>query len=67
MIDLRDLEQDPGGLPKCSGSIQGGCSVLDGEIACGLSCPFYKPKGMRDWIRRGDNLIEPEEYKATRK
>ena len=46
-----------------------GCRVLDiTDLNCGTyKCPFYKPKGCKDWVRiedeRGINIIPPEEYK----
>lgn len=46
-----------------------GCSVLS-ELRprCSTQCPFYKPVGCEDWIKRkeGDHiwLIPPEEYYA---
>ena len=33
------------------------------EKDCGSACPFYKPKGCKDWIRLNDKLYEPEELK----
>lgn len=49
------------------------CEALAHHISdCGTyKCPFYKPKGCKDWIRvedeEGVNLIPPEEYYALAK
>ena len=46
----------------------GGCVVLSVRLSCNPRCPFYKPVGCEDWIRRevGDEiwLIPQEEYYA---
>ncbi len=57
-------------------------SFKQNGVACGLltrygkecgsaDCPFYKPKGCKDWIRVEDEdgiiIIPPEEYYAARK
>lgn len=44
-----------------------GCSVLcEARPKCTPQCPFYKPVGCEDWIRREVSgeiwLIPPEEY-----
>ena len=53
---------------KCFAEIYSGCLILcDTQPECNPQCPFYKPIGCEDWIRReiGDEvwLIPPEEYK----
>ena len=46
-----------------------GCSCLTApyEECTAKACPFYKPDGMKDWIRVEDkdgvNLLPPEEFK----
>lgn len=54
---------------KCFAKVRGGgCLVtIISEADCGPSCPFYKPEGMSDWIRVGNYLIPPEEYKEYRR
>ena len=57
-------------------------SFKQNSVACGLltrygkecgsaECPFYKPRGCKDWIRTEDedgiSIIPPEEYYAARK
>lgn len=47
-----------------------GCKILSRQSAyCRTyKCPFYKPRGCKDWIRRQDgkqvSIIPPEEYYA---
>lgn len=65
-IDLKTIEG------PCFASIgnekHSGCRILHKiEEKCGTyKCPFYKPKGCRDWVRiddrQGSNIIPPEEY-----
>lgn len=49
------------------------CSLLTryGKECGSAECPFYKPKGCKDWIRTEDddgiNIIPPEEYYASRR
>ena len=52
---------------KCFALMQTGCQVLSElQPTCAPRCPFYKPVGCEDWIRRerGEEiwLIPPEEY-----
>lgn len=57
-------------------------SFKQNGVACGLltrygkecgsaECPFYKPRGCKDWIRVEDEdgiiIIPPEEYYAARR
>lgn len=62
MIELTEYTE------KCFAEIQGGCSLLSEHItaSCGYKCPFYKPRGCRDWVRvergRRIRLYTPEEY-----
>lgn len=56
---------------KCFAHMQTGCQVLcDLQPICSPKCPFYKPAGCEDWIRRerGEEiwLIPPEEYFVKR-
>lgn len=57
MIDLTDCHE------RCYADQMGKCYILN-EIAyrCNASCPFYKPRGCKDWVRIGNNLHTPEEY-----
>lgn len=61
MIELQECKD------KCFANEIGRCTILD-EIPCfcGSECPFYKPRGCRDWIRvkyHGQEvLFPPEEY-----
>ena len=56
---------------KCFAAFENeeGCSCLTTPyISCTpICCPFYKPVGMKDWIRVEDrdgvNLLPPEEFK----
>lgn len=61
MIELSNAKD------KCFAELSGGCTVVIAEyITCSPQCPFYKPTGCEDWIRREVNgeiwLIPPEEY-----
>lgn len=61
MIDLTTCTD------KCFANSLGTCRVLTTTAEnCTATCPFYKPKGCRDWIRMvaGDRvlLLTPEEY-----
>lgn len=63
MVEITNVKE------RCFAEIQGGCSVLQGEIKCGVQCKFYKPKGCEDWVRREKDdeiwLIPPEEYERS--
>ena len=58
---------------KCFAAFENeeGCSCLTGpyEACTAAGCPFYKPDGLRDWIRVEDkdgiNLLPPEEYRQA--
>lgn len=61
MIKLSTIKE------KCFGELAGGCTVVKDEyIECGPQCPFYKPIGCEDWIRKeikGEAwIVPPEEY-----
>lgn len=62
MINITDCED------KCFALWSGYCSILTDKIKddCTPQCPFYKPQGCEDWIRRERHgqiwLITPEEY-----
>jgi len=45
-----------------------GCRILHRmPKECGYKCPFFKPKGCRDWIRVGEWVVPPEEYYKQRR
>ena len=61
MIDLTTCTD------KCFADSFGTCRVLIRTAKnCNATCPFYKPKGCKDWVRMtaGDKvlLLTPEEY-----
>ena len=61
MIKLSTIKE------KCFGELADGCTVVKDEyIECGHQCPFYKPIGCEDWIRKeieGEAwIVPPEEY-----
>lgn len=62
MVEISDCEE------RCFALWAGGCSILTSKTKedCTARCPFYKPQGCEDWIRREDKdeiwLIPPEEY-----
>lgn len=62
MIDLKTCKD------KCFADSMGECVVLCESIVteCNWHCPFYKPRGCKDWVRveRGNSvsIYEPEEY-----
>lgn len=66
MVDITNHDNE-----KCFALWSGGCSILTSKTKedCTVSCPFYKPSGCEDWIRREDDgkiwMIPPEEYYAT--
>ena len=51
---------------RCFGYRYGECVVLAEKAVCSPKCPFYKPEGCEDWIRREVDeeiwMIPPEEY-----
>ena len=64
MVEITNIKE------KCFARLHEGCSVLcELEPECSTACPFYKPAGCEDWVRREKGgqiwLIPPEEY-ATR-
>ena len=62
MIDITESTD------KCFAIWAGVCSILTDKIKddCTPQCPFYKPQGCEDWVRRKVKekvwLIPPEEY-----
>ena len=65
MLDITDSKE------KCFAKWQGGCSIrvdYHPQI-CFPKCPFYKPQGCEDWVRREVRkkiwLIPPDEYFVT--
>lgn len=48
----------------CFAKLEIGCLITTAWAEC--KCPFYKPKGCEDWVRRETDgrvwLIPPEEY-----
>lgn len=63
MINLKDIEE------KCFAYYRGECLILTiKEEDCSKNCPFYKPTGCEDWIKKEEGgeiwLIPSEEYYA---
>jgi len=64
-IDLTEISD------KCFAALQHeeGCTVLIApEDRCGtIGCPFYKPEGLKDWVRITDKdgtfILPPEEHR----
>lgn len=61
MVEITNVKE------RCFALLHTGCAILcEIEPECSTECPFYKPQGCEDWIRRekGDEiwLIPPEEY-----
>ena len=62
MIEITDSTE------RCFALWFGRCSIRTDNTQddCTPRCPFYKPQGCEDWIRREVNetiwLIPPEEY-----
>lgn len=62
MIDITETNE------KCFALWYDTCSILTDKTKedCITQCPFYKPKGCEDWVRREVKeriwLIPPEEY-----
>lgn len=63
MIDIRFSTEPCFGFSKWIGNH---CTVLTEVKTCGARCPFYKPVGCENWIKRETEkeiwLIPPEEY-----
>ena len=72
MKTLHSVDLETTNEPCFGKNRMGNCTVL-AVIAwkCGKTCPFYKPKGCKDWIRvddkQGVNLIPPEEYEKEKR
>ena len=52
---------------RCFANTAGKCKVLtEANDPCNSSCPFYKPKDCKDWVRTEQDgnpqIITPEEY-----
>lgn len=64
-VQRRKYDESDG---RCCMATKHGCAALkEAEDTCGTyRCPFYKPKGCKDWIRRDREkkvlLIPPEDY-----
>lgn len=60
MVEISDCNE------RCFGYIRGECIITTMNANCSPQCPFYKPEGCEDWIRREVNgeiwIIPPEEY-----
>lgn len=64
---IRKYDESDG---RCCASLAGdtGCLILSAsQPGCGTyACPFYKPEGCADWVRRdlekGVSLVPPDEY-----
>lgn len=54
-----------GSNDKCYAQVMGTCGILNTEQECSYKCPFYKPKGCKDWVRVGNKMYTPEEYEAN--
>lgn len=61
MIDLTKCTE------RCYADDMGECRILNGFNECNAGCPFYKPRGCKDWVRVGTNLYTPEEYEEKNK
>lgn len=67
MIDITEYTE------RCFADRMGVCSVLVETITdeCNATCPFYKPKGCREWVRINTDakawLLTPEEYEERSK
>lgn len=64
MVEITTLEE------KCFAELKSGCGVLSrSDYKCSPQCPFYKPTGCEDWIRREKDgqiwLIPPEEHERS--
>lgn len=64
MVEISNIKE------KCFAEFKSGCGVLSSsEYECSPQCPFYKPTGCEDWVRRetedGIWLIPPEEYERS--
>lgn len=59
MIELKDCTD------RCFAEVMEQCGLLTEITNCDYTCPFYKPKGCRDWVRTDDKLYAPEEYAET--
>ena len=62
MIDLTKCTE------KCYADTMGTCCLLiEMPSECNAECPFYKPRGCKDWVRVGTALYTPEEYEERNK
>jgi len=63
MIEIKEL------CDRCFAEYAGDCSVLDEIEVCDNTCPFYKPKACKDWVRVkvGNEMMicTPEEYERS--
>lgn len=64
MVEITSIDE------KCFAELKSGCGVLSRtDYKCTPRCPFYKPKGCEDWIRREINnhiwIVPPEEYERS--
>ena len=64
MVEITNLDE------RCFAKIGDGCAIKNGVINCSPKCPFYKPRGCEDWVRRETKyeilLIPPEDYEKER-
>lgn len=53
-------------IDPCFAQLATGCKILTTDCIGKGECPFYKPKGCKDWIKiehRGETwILTPEEY-----
>ena len=63
MIEIKELSD------RCFADKAGECSILDDIEKCDTSCPFYKPKSCKDWVKvkQGGEMViyAPEEYERS--
>lgn len=64
MVEITNIEE------KCFADLKSGCGVLSSsDYECSPQCPFYKPVGCEDWIRREKEdeiwIVPPEEYERS--
>ena len=60
MIELQECTD------RCFADKVGECDLLNEVEVCNYTCPWYKPRGCKDWVRlkyHGQEMLcPPEEY-----
>lgn len=60
MIELHEC------IDRCFAELAGECDLLKEVEVCDYTCPWYKPRGCKDWVRlkyHGQEMLcPPEEY-----